>query len=97
MLGVNRTVRSDGKTAFEFMRIARTDQGISLFASPGGKSATEFPLKRLTKDRVVFENPDHDFPQRIIYHRNGDQLSGRIEGTIDGQEKSTEWKFVIAN
>lgn len=31
-----------------------------------------FPLVSVTDDTVVFENPDHDFPQRITYQRNGD-------------------------
>ncbi len=97
MLGVNRTVRADGTTAFEFMRIAATDTSISLFASPNGVAATEFPLQSQTDLKVVFENPHNDFPHRIIYRRSGDMLIGRIEGTIDGQLQSSEWKFVAAD
>ncbi len=30
--------------------------------------------------RVVFENTAHDFPQRIIYWKDGNDLRARIEG-----------------
>ena len=41
-------------------------------------------------ERIVFENAEHDFPQRIVYRRDGDRLHASIEGeegyecTLDG-------------
>ncbi len=43
--------------------------------------------------RAVFENAENDFPQRVIYSRDGDVLTGRIEGTIDGQPQAMEWVY----
>ena len=41
---------------------------------------------------VVFGNSDHDFPQRIIYRLTSDEdLLGRIEGTIDGEERAVDF------
>lgn len=93
MLGVNRTVTSAGKSSFEFLRIAKTPEGISYFGSPGGRPPVEFPLKEQSEGRVVFENPQHDFPQRIIYSIEGEVLTARIEGTIAGQQRSTQWRW----
>jgi len=94
MLGLGRTVRKNGKpTAFEFLRIAPSKAGLSYFASPQGRPATEFPLVELAKDKAVFENPQHDFPQRISYSRDGESLKARIEGTIKGQKQSEEWTW----
>jgi predicted enzyme related to lactoylglutathione lyase len=95
MLGTNRTVRPNGKTAFEFMRLVQEEDRITLYASPSGKPATPFALKKLTAAQVVFENLDNDFPHRVIYQRdqNKDQLHARIEGTIDGVERSMEWHW----
>ncbi len=94
MLGLGRTVRSNGKPAnFEFLRIAPTKTGMSYFASPQGRPATEFPLIELAKDKAVFENSHHDFPQRISYWRDGERLKARIEGTIKGQKQSEEWTW----
>lgn len=94
MLGLGRTVRGKGKeTAFEFLRVAPSKAGLSYFASPQGRAATEFPLVELAKEKVVFENPVHDFPQRISYWLEGGKLKARIEGTIKGQKRSEEWTW----
>ena len=94
MLGTNRTVRESGKTSFEFLRIARTPTGISYFASPSGRPATEFKLAEAANKKVVFENREHDFPQRIIYWLDVEgALHARIEGTIGGKERSQQWTW----
>jgi len=93
MLGTNRSVR-DGKTvAFEFMRIVeQEDGGLELIASPSGQNTTSFTMSSLTDHEVIFENPDHDFPQRIIYRLVSDEdLLGRIEGMIDGIERAADF------
>ena len=58
-------------------------------ASPSGQETAEFQLKKLDDNEVVFENPDHDFPQRVIYRLiDSDHLRGRIEGmTSDGEAR----------
>ncbi len=94
MLGVNRTVRAAGKTSFEFVRIARTSSGISYFASPAGRPATEFPLIEAGDKKAVFENPKHDFPTRVIYWLDKEgALHARIEGMIGGKMRSQEWRW----
>jgi hypothetical protein len=93
MVAVNLTTWPSGKKSYEFLRIADTAEGFSYFASPGGKSPVEFKVKETGDKRVVFENPAHDFPQRIFYWRDGEHLVARIEGSIKGKERSEEWRF----
>jgi hypothetical protein len=94
MLGISRTVRGDGRTSFEYLRIAKTQAGIIYFASPQGRAATEFPLKAMEGKKVTFENEKHDFPQRIIYWLGEDgNLHARIEGTVNGQARGMEWQW----
>jgi len=93
MLAVNRSV-SDGKTvAFEFMRIVETeDGGLVFIASPSGQNTTGFALVSVNAHEVIFENPEHDFPQRVIYRLVSDEeLLGRIEGTINGAERAIDF------
>lgn len=93
MVAVNLSSRG-ARASFENLRIVKRDGKLIYLASPGGRSPpTEFPLKESDVNRVVFKNSGHDFPQRIIYRREGDVLIARIEGKISGQEKSKEWKF----
>ena len=91
MLGTNRTVGPKGKTSFEFLRIQEKDGKLAYVAQPGGNPATIFPMKSLTKSRVVFENLKHDFPQRVIYWRDGERLCARVEGTMEGKVEGEEW------
>ncbi len=84
----------DGEArAFEYQRIVQTDAGMAFIAQPGGDPPTIFSVKAVEGQRIIFENDGHDFPQRVIYAREGDVLTGRIEGVIDGQDQAMEWRF----
>lgn len=87
MLGLARTVRGSQTVDFEFLRIAEVpDRGLELVAMPGGGAGVAFPLLSLESGAVAFENPGHDFPQRISYRAAaGDRLLARIEGLRDGR------------
>jgi hypothetical protein len=94
MVAANLSTFANGRKSFEFLRIADTAEGFSYFASPEGRHPpTEFKVKEVSGQRVVFENPEHDFPRRILYWREGEFLWARIEGSIQGKERSQEWKF----
>jgi len=69
MLGVSRTVSvtRGSMVGFEYLRIVERDDGLVYIAQPGGRPPTEFVLTELGTNRAVFENPRHDFPQRIMY------------------------------
>lgn len=93
MLGVNRTVRKGRTVAYEYMRIVEQDDGvITLIASPSGQSTARFEMTKLSAREVVFANPAHDFPQRIIYRLDDEgNLAGRIEGKMDGAERGVDF------
>lgn len=93
MFGVSRSIRNGETVAFEFIRIVeQEDGGLQFIASPSGQGTTSFSMLSLGDREVVFENPDHDFPQRIIYRLMSDEeLLGRIEGTIDGKERAIDF------
>lgn len=94
MVAVNLTTFANGRKSYEFLRISDTAEGFSYFASPGGRNpAVEFTLKESARQRVVFENAAHDFPQRVLYWREGEQLVARIEGKLRDKERSQEWRF----
>jgi hypothetical protein len=92
LLGVSRTVRNSRTVAHEFLQIRESaGGGIEFVADPSGQSAAIFSLVRLSESEVVFENPDHDFPQRIIYRLEGDALDGRIEGKVEGELRTVDF------
>ena len=80
LLGLSRTLKGERSVAFEFLRIASVDGVQTYLAQPGGRPPTGFALGAAGKDWVRFENPEHDFPQRIEYRREGDRLRAEIAG-----------------
>ena len=89
MIGIHRDVDKGRTLLFEFLRIEQLGDQIVYLSMPNGRSpATPFPLKELSGTRVVFENPEHEFPQRIIYWKDGNDLRARIEGTMNGKAGS---------
>ncbi|MEE8523220.1 MAG: DUF6265 family protein [Thermoanaerobaculia bacterium] len=87
MLGLNRTARDDGRSAFEFLRIAADGDGVvTYFASPGGKPAKGFRLTSHGSRQAVFEDPEHDFPQRLVYRLDDEGvLHVRVEAEAGGE------------
>ena len=94
MVGLHRDVGKGRTLVFEFLRIEQQGDQIVYLSMPNGRSpATPFPLKEVSGTRVVFENPTHDFPQRIIYWKDGNDLRARIEGTQNGKTGGEEWRW----
>lgn len=86
ILGMGRTVKKDKTVDYEFMRIEQREDGVYFVAQPKANSeATAFKLISSTHNEVIFENKDHDFPQRVIYRLFGAKLTGRIEGNSNGK------------
>lgn len=97
LVGENQSTRDGAVIHREDLTIRRTAEGITLTALPQGQARTVFEAIEVTERRITFANPGHDYPQRIIYtsHRD-DQMRARIEGSKDGIEKSSEWKWTRA-
>ncbi len=56
--------------------------------------AVYFKASVLNDSIAVFENPEHDFPTKIIYRKiNGDSLHARIEGIKNGKLKGIDYYF----
>jgi len=86
ILGMGRTVKNGKTTGWEFMRIEQREDGLYFVSRPKeNKEDTAFKLISSTLNEVVFENKEHDFPQRIIYKLQGAKVTGRIEGNNNGK------------
>ena len=94
MLGMGRTTRRDTVVEFEQIRIFERAGKLVYAATPSGQAPAEFEAATSSDTLVTFENPAHDFPQRIIYRRRGaDSLVARIEGTRNGQQRGTDFPY----
>ncbi len=95
MMGTSHSV-NDGKThEYEFIRIVKNDAGtIEYIARPSGQEGASFSLIELDERKAVFENLQHNCPQRIIYRRiSSDSLIARIEGVRDGKLRGIDFPY----
>jgi hypothetical protein len=77
---------------YEFLRIqSGEDDEIVYLAQPNGGAGIGFYLVRAEGTSATFENPAHDFPQRIRYVRSEDTLTATISA-IDGS-RARSWTY----
>lgn len=56
---------------------------------------TLFYLKEIKGDDYIFEDKEHDFPQRVVYNMQpGNALHAYIEGEIEGKSKRSAYHYV---
>jgi hypothetical protein len=93
LLGVGSTVYQGKPQSYEYLRIEPRADGVYYVALPSGQKEDAFKLVTITKDAggdtmFTFANPEHDFPQRIIYRRATEGwLYATIEGKVKGEDR----------
>ena len=95
MIGVSQTV-ANGKTIdYEFVLIRQEATGeIFYVAKPSGQPEASFKVVRATEKEAIFENPAHDFPQRISYTLQPEGgLLAVIEGAKGSKARRTEFHY----
>ena len=70
------------------MRIVDQDGVRNYVAQPGGRPPTSFRQAAIGEGWIRFENPAHDFPQRVEYRREGNTLLAEISGPGDGGQET---------
>ncbi len=91
--GGSKTVK-DGKTIFsETLKIESNADGIFYVADVAHNPApVKFKLTSVSDTSAVFENPIHDFPQKITYLLEEGNLHAIIEGPgKDGKIKKVDF------
>jgi hypothetical protein len=92
MLGTGSSGRGQAVRDWEHMRIAPDEAGVlSFWGSPKGAAAVAFRLVSLVEGEAVFENPRHDFPQRIAYRRDGEALVATI--SLQDGSNAMSWRY----
>ena len=91
---MSRTVDADKTVSFEYVRIEHSAEATHYLAQPQGRPATAFKLTASGPNWARFEKPQHDFPQRIEYRREGERLHASIVGPgADGKESTLRFNY----
>jgi hypothetical protein len=92
VFGVSRTVKHGKTVQYEFLQIREENGKMVLIATPSGQAIATFALLKMTSTEIVFENLQHDFPQRVAYRlASPSRLIGRIEGMRKGKLSVIEY------
>jgi len=93
MLGMGRTVKNSKAVDWEYIRIEQRSNELYFVVRPRGNSEeTTFKAIKLSSREVVFENAEHDFPQRVIYRLTlSGVLAARIEGVENGKPNGIDF------
>jgi hypothetical protein len=82
---------------FETIVLAQKGETLTYFATVKGQNddkAVTFPSTAESDKQLIFENPKHDYPQKITYTKGADNtLTAEISGKLDGKVSSE--KFVM--
>ena len=91
-----RLVR-DTLREYEFVVIREVEGRLRYEARPSGQPPATFPQKTLTDTLVEFEDPAHDYPQRIGYRKVGaDSVIAWIDGTTAQGARKVEFPYARA-
>ncbi|ANH70721.1 hypothetical protein ABE85_19030 [Mitsuaria sp. 7] len=93
MLGIGRTVKNGRTVEHEFLQIRLNAEGQVVYvALPSRQKEATFVATSIGDRAVTFENPEHDFPQRILYKAVGETgLAARIEGQRNGTTRGIDY------
>lgn len=93
MAGAGQTNAPGRKPFVEHFKITAEPAGATFTAILPGQPPTPFVLLPRKGEDVVFENKAHDFPQRIMFRRCGQDRCARIEGLVNGKLEFEEWRY----
>ena len=97
MQGKSFKINGTDTMTLENVRLSKTGDG--LFYSPVVSDQNEgkpvsFKMIDSKNHTFIFENKEHDFPQRVIYHLvSKDSVHAWIEGTKNGKEGRADFYY----
>jgi hypothetical protein len=94
-IGGGFSLNGKDTTFSEKLALAATDSGLFYIADVAHNAAPTY-FKMTSQDSMVtvFENPEHDFPTRVVYRRvASDSLHARIEGMRKGKPAGIDFVF----
>jgi len=98
LAGKSYRINAKGDSLLTEILVIKNSSNETFYCSTvmGQNNGKEVCFKLISKENntYVFENKEHDFPQRIIYQNQGkNDLLAWIEGEINGKAIKSEFKY----
>jgi hypothetical protein len=88
--GFGLTMKGQDTVSLERLKLIIKDDAIYYVADvPENKQPVYFKLTEVSDNRFVVENPEHEFPKKISYQKDGDKL----RATLFDDTKSVDYFF----
>jgi len=84
LFGHSVTIEDGKLTFFEDIRIERVGGSLRYAVSPDGGLPVTFTATQQSPSSITFENPSHDFPQRIHYEVSDTGIAAHISDSEGG-------------
>ena len=91
MSGTGSSGKGATKGSSEVMRISLHENAAVFTASPNGAPPVDFHEIERGSQSITFENPKHDYPQRIRYWREGETLAA--ETSLKDGTQPMRWTY----
>lgn len=89
--GKSYSVKDKDTIVFENIRLVQENKKMFYIPTVNNQNdglPVRFAAKTISENQLVFENPEHDFPQIITYTKiTSDSLIAEISGTKNGQKR----------
>ena len=91
-LGVSYVIIKSDTVFYESISLEKKNKKWNYVVSvknQNNEQPVSFEMTELTPTQLVFENPNHDFPSKIMYTQiSKDSIVAKISGIIDGKQQA---------
>jgi Domain of unknown function (DUF6265) len=97
LAGKSYILKEKDTVVFETVKLVQEQNNlfyIPKVTNQNGGLPVRFTAKTVSDTELVFENPQHDFPQIISYTKiSADSLVAEISGTVNGKERKQTFRM----
>lgn len=95
LTGIGFSIEEGDTVSSEKLYLKKFEDTWAYIALPVNQTITLFALTEYSESKFIFENKEHDYPQRIIYEFTADgQLNAATEGIIEGELMRRDFSFI---
>jgi hypothetical protein len=95
LTGIGFSIEEWDTVSSEKLYLKKFEDTWAYIALPVNQTITLFALTEYSESRFIFENKEHDYPQRIVYEFTADgKLNAATEGMIDGELMRRDFRFM---
>lgn len=95
LTGIGFSIEEVDTVLSEELYMQKFSEQWAYVAIPVNQAITLFALTEYSESKFIFENKEHDYPQRIIYEFIADSnLNAATEGVIDGELMRRDFNFI---